>query len=256
MELFRYYVYGKRVNLLTEHALELCLKRNNANKQYSARLTRWLNRLNHFDVNAQNTAGENITLTEYLGRHRITYTGESAIQNRADCQKAMEAEEKFVNNQIYGLFDFNRTVGSITQFFQRTTPAQRTDQSQRGKRTRGRNRTDRSLGISSNSINVIHSDKHRLKVKMDEVNDIDMEFIFKKQGHFPETHKLRLERTRIVKADKFRIVGKGRDNERIQEIRPSYRGRKQFERSNIEINNKPLAQLHSKNINKIITSAG
>ena len=59
LEYFRYYVYGKKVNLLTDHqALQPLLKRNRAHKQYSARLTRWLDRLNHFDVNVQYTAGK------------------------------------------------------------------------------------------------------------------------------------------------------------------------------------------------------
>ena len=51
LEYFRYYVYGKRVNLLTDHqALQPLLKNNRAHKQYSARLTRWLDRVSHFDV--------------------------------------------------------------------------------------------------------------------------------------------------------------------------------------------------------------
>ena len=49
---FRYYVYRKRVNLLTDHrALQPMLRRNRAHKQYSARLTCWFYRLSHFDVN-------------------------------------------------------------------------------------------------------------------------------------------------------------------------------------------------------------
>ena len=58
---FRYYVYGRKVNLLGDHqALQPLLKRNRAHKQYSARLTRWLDRLSRFDVNVQYTAGKNI----------------------------------------------------------------------------------------------------------------------------------------------------------------------------------------------------
>ena len=64
---------------------------------------------------------------------------------------------------------------------------------------------------------------------MDKVNRIDMEFIFKEQGHSPETHQLRIERSRILKPNKLRIVGKGRDDERLQEYRPSWQGRKQIE---------------------------
>ena len=72
LEYFRYYVYGKRINLLTDHqALQPLLKRKRAHKRYSARLTRWLGRLGHFDVNVQYTAGKNIPLTDYLSRHPI-----------------------------------------------------------------------------------------------------------------------------------------------------------------------------------------
>ena len=51
---------------------------------------------------------------------------------------------------------------------------------------------------SSNGINLIYSDKQLLKVKMDKVNGIDMEFIFKKRDHSPETHTLHMERNRIL----------------------------------------------------------
>ena len=78
LEYFTYYVYGKKVNLLTNHqALQLLLKRNRAHKHYSARLTRWLDRLSHFDVNIQYTAGENFPLTDYLSRHPIIHDNDT-----------------------------------------------------------------------------------------------------------------------------------------------------------------------------------
>ena len=78
LEYSRYYVYGKKVNLLTNHqALQPLLKRYKAHQQYSARLTRWLDRLSHFDVNVQYTAGKNIPLTDYLSRHPIVNTAEN-----------------------------------------------------------------------------------------------------------------------------------------------------------------------------------
>ena len=71
LEYFRYYVYGKKAKLLTDYqALQPLLNRNRPHKQYSARLTRWLDRLSHFDVNVHYTAGKNIPLTYYLSRHR------------------------------------------------------------------------------------------------------------------------------------------------------------------------------------------
>ena len=67
------------------------------------------------------------------------------------------------------------------------------------------------------------------------MNSIEIEFIFKKTGHYPETDRLRKERNRILKPDRLRIVGRGRENERLQEYRPSQQGRKQVEKLNIEI---------------------
>ena len=130
LEYFSYYIYGNRVNLLTDHqALQPLLKRKRAHKQYSARLTRWLDRLSHFDVNVQYTAGENIPLTDYLSRHPIVNTGENAAENNFSGQNEAESEEEFVINQIHGLFDFIQTNGSIKRFKERTKPKQKTDQS-------------------------------------------------------------------------------------------------------------------------------
>ena len=54
---------------------------------------------------------------------------------------------------------------------------------------------------------------------MDKVSRIDLEFIFKKRGHSPEASRLRSEGNKILQPNKTRIVGRGRDNERLQEYR-------------------------------------
>ena len=61
---------------------------------------------------------------------------------------------------------------------------------------------------------------------------------FKYRGHSPETHRLRQDRSKILQPNKTRIVGKGREKERIQEYRPSQEGRKQTEKINIMIFNR------------------
>ena len=72
LETFRFYLYGKKVHLYTDHqALEPLIKRNRSNKQYSARLTRWLDRLTHFDISIQHTAGSNLKFTDYLSRNPV-----------------------------------------------------------------------------------------------------------------------------------------------------------------------------------------
>ena len=51
LERFQFCLYGKQIQLLSHHqAFEKLLKRNKTNNQYSARLLRWLDRLNHFDI--------------------------------------------------------------------------------------------------------------------------------------------------------------------------------------------------------------
>ena len=114
LEYFIYYVYEKRVNLLTDHqALQPLLKRNRAYKQYSVRLTRWLVRLCHFDVNVKYTAGKNIALTDYLSRHPIVSTVENETESSVSRHLKTEAEDEFVINQIHGLFGFIDTNESI-----------------------------------------------------------------------------------------------------------------------------------------------
>ena len=140
LEHFRYYVYGKRVNLLIDHqALQPLLKKNRAHKQYSARLPRCLDKLSHFDVNIQYTAGKNIPLTDYLSRHPIVPTEIAELENKADGPNEAEADEEFVVNQIYGLFEFNRERGSIKRFIEQQKTRENLDQSQRVKNMREQN---------------------------------------------------------------------------------------------------------------------
>ena len=242
LEYFRYFVYGKRVNLLTDHqALQPLLKKNRAHKQYSARLTRWLDRLSHFDVNVQYTAGKNIPLTDYLSRHPIIPTEVAELENKADGLTEAEAEEEFVINQIYGLLEFNQKRGSIKRFTERNDTTEKSNQSQSGSNKRERNRNTHLLKASPllnssipNSLKTLPSPNK----KMDKVNGIDMDFIFKKRGHSPETKCLWIERNHILKPDKTRIVGKGKESERIQEYRPNQAGRKRIAELNIEIYNR------------------
>ena len=136
LEYFRYFVYGKRVNLLTDHqALQPLLKKNRAHKQNSARLTRWLDRLNHFDVNVQYTAGKNIPLTDYLSRHPIIPTEIAELENK-------------VINQIYGLLEFNQKRGSIKRLTERNPTTENFNQSQSDSNIRERNRDTHLLKAS------------------------------------------------------------------------------------------------------------
>ena len=70
LEHFRFCIYGKLIKLLTDHqALEPLIKRNRSKKTYSAKLTRWLDRLAHFSINVSHLAGKHLALTDYLSRN-------------------------------------------------------------------------------------------------------------------------------------------------------------------------------------------
>ena len=238
LEYFRYFVYGKRVNLLTDHqALQPLLKKNRAHKQYSARLTRWLDRLSHFDVNVQYTAGKNIPLTDYLSRHPIVSTETAELENNADGLDEAEVEEEFVINQIYGLLEFNQKLGSIKRFTERSETKENFDQSQSDNNTHEQNQNDHLRKASPLPNNIVPNWLITLPSsnnKMDKVNGIDMEFIYKKSGHSPETKRLWIERNHILKPNKTCIVGKGKESERIQEYRPNQAGRKRIAELNID----------------------
>ena len=73
---------------------------------------------------------------------------------------------------------------------------------------------------------------------MDKVNGIDVEFVYKKRGHSPETKRLWVQQNHTLKPNKTRIVGKGKEGERIPEYRPNQAGGKRIAKLNIEIYNR------------------
>ena len=68
-ENFRLDLYGKKVFFYTDHqALEPLIKRKRCKKPYSARVTRWLDKLAHLDISGQHMARSNRTFTDTLSR--------------------------------------------------------------------------------------------------------------------------------------------------------------------------------------------
>ena len=126
--------------MLTDHrALQPLLKKNRAHKQYSARLTRWLDRLSLFDVNVQYTAGKNIPLTDYLSCHPIIPTKIAELENKADGLTEAEVEEEFVIIQIHGLLEFIQKRGSVKRFTERNATTENFNHSQSDSSIRERN---------------------------------------------------------------------------------------------------------------------
>ena len=72
LEKFPFYLYGKNVFSYTDHqALEPLIIPNRCNKQYSATLTRWLDRFAHFDISIELIAGSNLKFTDFLSRNPV-----------------------------------------------------------------------------------------------------------------------------------------------------------------------------------------
>ena len=103
LEQFRFHWYGKQIQLFSNHqALEPLLKKNKSNKQSSARLTRWLDRLNHFDITLKYTAGKEIKFTDSISRNptKIKEPDDNYV-------------EEFVINAIAQLATVNYRIGRI-----------------------------------------------------------------------------------------------------------------------------------------------
>ena len=70
LEHFKYYLYGSRFMLQTDHqALLSALKNNRGNKTYQSRLTRWVDRLLPFNFSVEHIAGKNMGFADYFSRH-------------------------------------------------------------------------------------------------------------------------------------------------------------------------------------------
>ena len=103
LEKVRFYIYGKVVHLYTDHqALAPLIKRNQAYRRYSARLTRWVDRLAHFDISIKHTAGKSLVLTDYLSSHP---TEEATTEETHD--------QEYVINILSELFKAKPNYGQL-----------------------------------------------------------------------------------------------------------------------------------------------
>ena len=101
LERFRCHIYGKYVQLFSDHqALEPLLKKHKTNKQYTDRLTRWLDRLNDFDITLKVTAGKAIKFTDFFSRN-----------NTENAEPEEKYDEEFVINAIAQLATVNGRIG-------------------------------------------------------------------------------------------------------------------------------------------------
>ena len=75
IENFRNYVYGTQFEVVSDHkALTSILKGNRANKTYSSRLTRWVDRLLPFQFTVTHSPARTVGMADYLSRHPSSST--------------------------------------------------------------------------------------------------------------------------------------------------------------------------------------
>ena len=91
LEHFKYYLYGNKFILQTDHqALLSALKNNLGNKTYQSRLSRWVDRLLPFNLNIDHIPGEKMGFADYLSRNP---SGKPSSES--------EDDQKFVINTIH-----------------------------------------------------------------------------------------------------------------------------------------------------------
>ena len=108
LEHFKYYLYGSRFILQTDHqALLSALKSNRGNKTYQSRLTRWVDRLLPFNFSVEHIAEENTGFADYFSRHPtsaaipISKDDENFVINLSDTFKFMlKRADKNSTNRI------------------------------------------------------------------------------------------------------------------------------------------------------------
>ena len=160
LERFRFHLYGKQVQLFSDHqALEPLLKRN---KQINntVRLTRWLDRLNHFDICLKPTAGEEIKFTDYISRNPTE-----------NPEPEENYEEEFVINAIAQLATVNARIGRIfDQSEDATTASEANIRDTRSLIDTRRYQTNKSHIDSNYRIQQHSSDTDCLKLNNNENN--------------------------------------------------------------------------------------
>ena len=164
IEKFRLYLYGKKVHFYTDHqALKPLIKRNRSSKQYSARLTSWLDCLTHFDIAIQHIAGSNLKFTDYLSRNPV---GEAMPEENYDEEYAINilAEQADLNLEYGQLIrDQSKCSKTITKREKKDYEKQiehKANQSQakraiENKKPRERNRTEQNTTSGQSDISTL-----------------------------------------------------------------------------------------------------
>ena len=250
LERFRFHLYGKQVQLFSDHqALEPLLKKNKTNKQYRARLTRWLDRLNHFDISLKHTAGKEIKFTDFISRNP-TETAEPEENY----------EEEFVINAIAQLATVNGRIGLIFDQSENSNTANMHDTRTRIGTRYSKTNTNH-FNLTANQINnTIHDNrKSHIELTMDNNNNnrqipdrftlnVKLKYhwgaddkimkIINRRDNSPETQELVERRIELTRPGHMRHWHKKLEREIILPRRPDDVYRKGIKRIDIRLRRK------------------
>ena len=142
LERFQFHLYGKQVHLFSDHqALELLLKRKKTNKQYSARLTRWLDRLKY-------TAGKEIQFTDFI-----------SCNPTETAEPEENYEKEFVFNAFAQLATVNGRIGRIFDKSENSNTANMHDTRTRTGTRYSKTNTNHSNLTANQNNNTIHDNR-------------------------------------------------------------------------------------------------
>ena len=231
--------------------MEPLLKRNKTNKQYSARLTRWLDTLNHFDISLKHTAGKEIKFTNFIS------------SNPTETAEAEENyEEDFVINAIAQLATVNGRVGRIFDQSENSHTANMHDTRYSWTGTRYSKTNTNHFNLTANQINnTIHDNRnYHTELTMDNNNnnrqipdrfalndklkyhwgaDDEIMKIINRRDNSPETQELVERRIELTRPGHMRHHGhKKLEKEILLPRRPDEVDRKEIKRIDIRLRRK------------------
>ena len=116
LEHFKYYLYGNKFILQTDHqALLSALKNNRGNKTYQSRLSRWVDRLLPFNFTIEHTPGKNMGFADYLSRNPSSAPSPINEDDEKFVINLIEEMKHAILKQIINSFGSNKPTGNSNQ---------------------------------------------------------------------------------------------------------------------------------------------
>ena len=148
LERFRFHLYGKQTQLFSDHRSRTTPEEKKSNKQYSSRLTRWLDRPNHFDITLKHTARKEIKFTDFISKNPSEIAEPEA-----------NYEEEFVINAIAQLATVNYCIERSFKQLDFTKAAAMHDTRRTGTRCYKLNNHS-NFQLTANRINCIETNNY------------------------------------------------------------------------------------------------